>query len=507
MPGKVLRLAAIDVGSNAMRLVIAELKADDQLEILVTERESVRLGHDVFLKGALGEGTLERALAAFERFRNAIDKHGAEAVRAVATSAVREASNRDVFVDRVVQATNIEVQVIPGAEEARLVHLAAGSKIELAKLTALLVDVGGGSVEVTLVKKGEIAFASSHRLGAVRLLELLSSGSGGEVEFQKLAREYIATLKGRLKTELKGEVVDRVVAMGGNAESLADIGPVSKDGRGVATMSRERLKELITELGSTPYHERIQRWNLREDRADVILPAALVYERVASAAKVDDILVPYVGVKDGVLLDLVDELRGDRRSGVRRTQVRQAAIALGRRYDFDENHARQTARLGLILFDATSELHRLDDEARLILELAALLHDVGHFIEDSAHHKHSYYIIANSEIGGLTDTQGELVANVARYHRKAFPKPSHAPYMALSRDKRVLVSKLASLLRIADALDQERDGKVLSLQAELDDKKLVLKPVGEGDLALERWAVQRKADLFEEVFGLKLKLA
>jgi exopolyphosphatase/guanosine-5'-triphosphate,3'-diphosphate pyrophosphatase len=504
---KTQRLAAIDIGSNALRLVLAELGADGKLEVTENRREPVRLGHDVFLKGAFSEATLERALAAILDFSKAIQKFGAEAVRAVATSAVREAANRDLFLDRVLQSTGIEVQIIPGAEEARLTYLAAANRIDLTKSSALLVDVGGGSVEVTLVQNGEIVFTTSHSLGAVRLLELLSSGEGGEAAFHKLAREYTSTLQGKIRSELRGQPVESIVAMGGNAEALADLGPAKRDDRGTATLTRTRLKELIAELAALSYHERIEKWGLREDRADVILPAALVYDRVAATAKTDTILVPFIGVKDGLLLDLVDELHGDRRTGVRRTQVRQAAIVLGRKYQFDESHARQAARLALLLFDATAQVHRLDEEARLILELAALLHDVGHFVEDSSHHKHSYYLIANSEIGGLTATQSELIANVARYHRKAFPKPSHPPWAALPRNQRLMVSKLAGLLRIADALDQEHDSKVIGLQVEIDDKRLVIKPNGESDMALERWSVQRKAELFEEVAGLKVKLA
>ncbi|HEX9636950.1 MAG TPA: Ppx/GppA phosphatase family protein [Acidobacteriota bacterium] len=507
MAAKAQPLAAIDIGSNAMRLVLAKLHANGELEVVENRREPVRLGHDVFLKGALSDATLERAIAALVGFAAAIKEFGAEAVRAVATSAVREASNRDQFVERMLQATGIELQAIPGAEEARLTYLAAAGRVDLSKSSALLVDVGGGSVEVTLVQNGEIAFTSSHSLGAVRLLELLSSGEGGEAAFQKLAQEYTATLRGRIKAELKSQSVDFIVAMGGNAEALADLAPAKRDERGVAALPRARLKELISEIAALSYRERIDKWGLREDRADVILPAALVYERVASAAKVDTILVPYVGIKDGLLRDLVDELHGDRRTGVRRTQVRQAAIVLGRKYQFDESHARQVARLALQLFDATAAVHELDEEARLILELAALLHDIGHFVEDSSHHKHSCYLIANSEIGGLTSAQSELIANVARYHRKAFPKSSHAPYAALGREQREQVSQLAGLLRIADALDQEHDGKVLNLQLEVSDKKLALKIGGDSDLALERWAVQRKAELFEDAFGLKVKLA
>jgi exopolyphosphatase/guanosine-5'-triphosphate,3'-diphosphate pyrophosphatase len=297
------------------------------------------------------------------------------------------------------------------------------------------------------------------------------------------------------------------IATGGNIEALARLGDAKLDRQGVASLSVADLRRIIERLAILSYAERVSQLSLREDRADVILPAAMVYERLAVLAGVDTILVPGVGVKDGIVLDLLDQSLGSaRQKTTQERAVYSAAVALGRRFQFDEPHARHVAKLSGALFDQTRTLHSLKRSDRKLLMAAALLHDVGTFIGYKRHHKHSLYIIAESELPGLTAAETLMVANIARYHRKNVPAEHHEYFTRLDEKNRERVVKLSAILRLADALEREHLQRIETAHAALENGTLKLTATGRGDLLLERWAVQRKAQFFEKTFGVSIQL-
>jgi exopolyphosphatase / guanosine-5'-triphosphate,3'-diphosphate pyrophosphatase len=496
-------LAAVDVGSNAIRLVIATIDADRQIHVLENVREPVRLGVDVFTKGLISEQTLEQASEAFQGFKRSILQHGAKWTRAVATSAVREALNRDLFVDRMAQSSGIELSVISPEEEARLIQLAVAEKLDITKDVAMLVDIGGGSTEVTLVADGNIISTESYRMGAVRLLHLLEGEKHSEKHFNQLVREYVDATQKRLRKEIGKRHVDLCVGTGGNIETLGYLRTdvLRKDRNTVIT--REELEELVKRLSAITYEERVQDLGLRPDRADVIVPASIILQNIVRQAGVGEVQIPHVGLKDGLLLDMLDELYGGERYP-NRPQVMTSALELGRKFQFDEQHGTTVARLAVQLFDETRSLHGLGLEHRQLLEVAALLHDIGTFVNVHDHHKHTQYMLGAIPLVGLSQLQRAIVANVARYHRKSMPKPQHDAFRLLSAKDRVIVSKLAAILRLADALDNEHASKVGALSVEYKKPKLLLRLQGDGDLLLEKWALAKKAGMFEEVFSVRV---
>jgi exopolyphosphatase/guanosine-5'-triphosphate,3'-diphosphate pyrophosphatase len=498
-------IAAIDVGSNAIRLAIGSVDGHRRLGLLESLREPVRLGQDVFTQGLISEETTERAIEAFLKFRQLMDQHGVKHSRAVATSALREAFNRDLFIDQVAQATGIEICVIGPEEEARLIHLAVTDTINLKNKLAMLVDVGGGSVEITLASNGHILSTGSFNMGTVRLLQKLEEKKLGERHFNVLVREYVDATKKRLKKEIGNQKIDLCIGTGGNLEALGDLRQelLGKDRNSL--IAEEELDALVKHLQGLSYEERIQKLRLRPDRADVIVPAAIVLQKVLKQAGVNEVLIPHVGLKDGLLLDIVAELYDDRKP-LRRDQVLASAVQLGRKYAFDEQHGTTVARFAVQLFDETRHLHHLDDESRLLLEVAAMLHDMGQFVNIMGHHKHTYYLLASTPLLGLSDAQRAIVANVARYHRKSFPTLKHEPYRSLSVKDRVTVSKLAALLRLADALDTEHAAKVSRISVEGKKRQVIMTLKGDGDLLLEKWALVKKSALFEEVFSVKFSI-
>lgn len=496
-------LAAIDVGTNALRLVIGSVDGERKLTLVENIRDPVRLGQDVFTKGSISEETIDRAVEAFVRFKAAIDQHSAKWTKAVATSATREAFNKEIFLDRIAQASGIEIEVIGPEEEARLIHLAVADAVNLKGKLAMLVDIGGGSAEITLASNGNIISTESFRMGAVRLLQVLEEKKRGERHFNQLVREYVDAAQRRIRKEIGEKKIDLCVGTGGNIESLGQLRREVFNKERETTISRDELDALVKKLQGMTFEERIQQLRLRPDRADVIVPAAIVLQKIVKLADVDEVEIPGVGLKDGLLLDMIAELYGEQKH-LHRNQVLASALQIGRKYAFDEQHGTTTAGFAVKLFDETKALHNLPIEYRMLLEVAALLHDTGQFVNITDHHKHTQYLLLANPVIGLTQAQIAVVANIARYHRKSMPKPQHEAYAKLSSKERVAVSKLAALLRLADAMDNEHAAKVCDFEVEYKKPKFTIRLRGEGDLLLEKWALARKSEMFEEVYSTRL---
>jgi len=499
-------LAAIDVGSNAMRLAIASVDAERHITLLEVLREPVRLGQDVFTTGTIAEQTIETAIEAFLRFREAIDRHGARWTRAVATSAVREALNQELFQDKIAQASGINVEAIGAEEEARLIYSAVNGRVNLRNKLAVLVDIGGGSTEITLASDEGILSTESYRMGAVRLLRTLGENAQGEQHIHQLIQEYVDATQRRIRRELGKQKIDLCIATGGSMESLADLRREEPGRDRDTVLPADDLKALTKRLMSLSYEERVRQLHLRPDRADVIVPAALIIQKILQIAGVDEVTIPRVGLKDGLLADMVEELYGERKT-TRRDQVVASALQIGRKYQFDEPHALIVSKWAVQLFDRTRELHHLGLEHRLLLEVAALVHDIGGFIGAADHHKHSQYLLLATPIVGLTPDQVAIISNVARYHRKSPPKPQHDLYKALSSRDKVVVSKLAAILRLADAMDNEHASKVSDFEIDYRKPRFTIKLYGEGDLLLEKWAMNKKAQMFEDVYSVRFAIA
>jgi exopolyphosphatase / guanosine-5'-triphosphate,3'-diphosphate pyrophosphatase len=500
-----LRLASVDIGSNAIRLLVGEFDGPRTYRVIAQERLPVRLGHDVFRHGSLAPEMADRAVRGLASFRRQMDALQVSHYRAVATSAVRESWNGEAFVGRVRRATGLELEVITGSEEARLVQIAVRSRIPFAGRLWAAVDVGGGSVEVMVVSEAGVLWSESHAMGTVRLLEEFDGEGGGAERMRHLMADYTATL--RLASRQRLHDVTGLIATGGNIEALAKLVGAETGKDGVSLVPVARLGVLAEEMAALPYAERMRRLDLRPDRADVIVPAAFLYERVARLTGVDVVHVPHVGLKEGVLLDLAENVVSHPYHENEQDRATLAgALALGRRFDFDEAHAAQVGRLAVSLFDQLASLHGLGERDRRILLAAAVLHDVGIYISYKRHHKHSLYVLQHSEIADFSPREMLMVANVARYHRKGPPSDDHPDYIRLSENERDRVSMLAALLRLADALDREHLQRVSDVAAAFEGAELLLTVDATGDLALERWALATKADLFRDLFGLDVTL-
>ncbi len=519
------RFAAIDVGSNAIRLRIVEASAPEgdisQLSFPVPPtgegdgtwreianlRAAVRLGTEVFLTGKLTPAAIGQACGALREFRRAIDEAHVDAYRATATSAVREAKNAATLVERARREAGVELDVIEGIEEARLIELAVVRRLGLADRTTLLVDVGGGSTELTVLEKAKHALSISLPIGTVRLIETLLHSSG-----QPLDKERIRLLSEMIDRALSSALptlakisFESFVGTGGNIDTLADLCPARGGAFGYPrAIDVGAMRALFARLLKMSTADRREEFNLRPDRADTIVPAAALLLRLAEVFKMGAIVAPGVGLKDGILVELADK-HFKVWDTVREAQaVLDACERIGQRYRFDEAHGQLVSKLAGQIFDDLRDIHGFTDRDRLLLRAASLLHDIGDFVRYDGHHKHSFYLIQNSDIIGLTPDERAVVANVARYHRKSPPDPSHPNFRDLDKVARSKVRGLAAILRIADALDREHLGKVKSVRAKVDGHKgkIVLAIDGDEDRELEEWTVRAKSELLRDVFDL-----
>ncbi len=506
------KIAAIDAGSNAMRMVVGNINEAWQVEPIDNIRLPVRLGQDVFTTGMLEEKTIQQAVDAFLHFRRVAKDFGVVQTRAIATSAMREADNGDILLDRIARTSGIEVEIISGAEEARLIHLAVAKMLQLSGRRAILIDIGGGSVEVTLSDNGNILSTESYNMGTVRLLRKLATGkeaaihpNGSKQRFSLLVREYVEAARRRIDREIGDSHIDLCVGTGGNVEDLGRLGERLLKGSDASQIGVRDLERLIERLSGMTVKERMSKLKLRPDRADVILPAAIVLHIIAHEAHVRHVAIPGVGLKDGVLLEMVERLRSGPHVP-RRDQVWESALQLGRKFAVDLGHATLTAKLAGQLFDQSRPLHSLGEEEKLLLEVAALLHDIGHFINTIDHDKHGYYILKANRLIGLDEQQQEMVANLVRYHRKSMPGADDPNFKTLPQKDRITVTKLSALLRLADGMDVRHGNHVLSASLEPRHKTWQLSLRGRGDLMLEKWALDKRRVLFEDVFGVPLQI-
>jgi exopolyphosphatase/guanosine-5'-triphosphate,3'-diphosphate pyrophosphatase len=501
--------AAIDIGSNAVRMVIAQVLADGRVEVIEPLQRAVRLGQDTFRRGRLGGQAMRAAVSVLRDYKQRIDLYRVAHIRAVATTAVREAVNADTFLDRVFMATGLHVEVIGTSEESRLtvsaVLQAVGGALGVDRDHALIVEVGGGSTLLTVLENGEIATSQSLRLGSIRLQEILATGEEPPDRSAELLRHQIKKVIATLRRSLPLKEVRSLVAVGGDARFAAKQVGKPTASADLYAVEEADLDKLVDRLKRHSAEQLGKRYALPFAEAETLVPALLVYQDLLHNAPCKEMIVSRVSMRDGLLQELARNVTGKEDKSLSEGVIH-SALSLAEKYQVEPNHARNVADLSLRLFDELQADHGLGARQRLLLRVAGLLHEAGAFVATPSHHKHSYYLIAHSEIFGLNRGEIELVAQVARYHRRSAPKPSHVEYTSLPRETRVLINKLAAVLRVADALSRGQHYQPRDLRFKRQGDDLIIEVPGAKDLTLERRAMALKGDLFEDIYGMRIRL-
>jgi exopolyphosphatase/guanosine-5'-triphosphate,3'-diphosphate pyrophosphatase len=512
-------LAALDVGTNSFHLLVARFLGDGhQFEVLERQKEMVRLGsgsEDTADMRLLEPDAIDRGIAALRRCRQLADAHDAP-LYAVATSAVREADNAEELLRRARDEAGVDIQVIAGTEEARLIHLGVLQAVPVFDKRLVLIDIGGGSTEILVGQQGEVLAATSLKLGAIRLTRQFLGGDHVHTKAVESCRRHIrATLIPirHLVAHLGFEVA---VGSSGTIAAVASMALAHRSPDEAAPrtwsgfeLTRGDVKRVVKSLlAADTIEERLEIPGLDERRADIILGGALVLEQAMIELDIEQIILSDYALREGVLLDGRARQQGGALHHLR--DLRQRSVGhLVELMDDDPDHSSQAARLALELFDGTRELHRLGDDRRELLEAAAHLANVGRFVSHDKHHKHSYYVLRNTDqLLGFTDHEIALIATIARYHRKSAPKDSHPEYRELREEDREVVWTCAVLLRLAFALDRSRGALVRHvhtiMQPTDDGDRLVIsvEPEPEADLSLELYSAGDRTDELTGVLGL-----
>ena len=496
-------VAVLDMGASAIRLVVAEIARGKPTRVVEEASRGVLLGRDVFSSGAIRSQTVDATISALEGFRHIMDGYGVRHVRAVATSAVREARNAEMFLDRVRGRTGIAVEIINEAEESRLVYLAAreelGRQAPFKSAWALLAESGGGSTSLTLLRRGRPKRSGVYALGAVRMRQQLDLRRHRQELQTSLLKRYIANVIDEIRVEIPLRRVTHMVAIGGDVRFAASQILEQREGA-VRDVPRDAFIAFCDEIERLDEEGLVDRFRLPAVEAETLVPALLVHRALLAETSATHVVVSDASLRTGLLLDMA-EPRGRLGGEDFEQQVLASAEAVGQKYRFDHAHGRHVAMLAGRLLAELREEHGLSERDALLLQVAALLHDIGIYVSLRAHHKHSHYLLAASQIFGLTDDETAMVSNIARYHRRALPQGSHLPYIALDRQDRVIVNKLSALLRLANALDAEHLQKVSDVRLVREEKTWILELVGTGDLTMEVMAAVSRADMFREIFG------
>jgi len=494
-------LGAIDAGSNAIRVVIAELSPSELVRI-EAERIPVRLGHNAFTRGELDAKTIDEAVAAFVHFRQRFDAHGVALYRAVATSAVRNALNRDVLLHRLYHEAGIELDVIEGEEEARLVRKAVMQALGPHAVPRAILDLGGGSLEVNL-KVGSVWRGHSLPVGTVRLLETFGlDGAIADAE-AGMVRRYTATLMHTIAKN--GPQAGTAAITGGNAEALAKI--ISKDGGNLFELAD--LEKALPEIVGSTVEQRMEKLGVKRDRAEVLGIAALVFATAARQLGLQKLVAPGVGVREGVLIELGETAREEqaKAEGAHDKALLTAARSFANRVDHDTTHGEHVRLLARALFHQLRDVHQIPDDKGVLLEVAALLHDVGEVVNQRGHHKHSEYMIRWGRIPGLDDNGREMVALMARCHRKDGARAKEIINNSqLAKEQRVQLRKMTALLRLADSLDTDHRSRVEQVVCTRMGDAIVLDLVVRDGPSRDDPRLLRKCDLLKDELSLDVRV-
>jgi exopolyphosphatase/guanosine-5'-triphosphate,3'-diphosphate pyrophosphatase len=506
-----LRIAALDIGTNSLHMVIVEVTATMGFKVLSSEKELTQLGSESLVKHILPRAAMAHTMGVLSRYMRVAHSLECDRILAFATSAVRESINGGDFVMMAKTQLGLDIRVISSQEEARLIYLAVRQAVGMEEGPALITDIGGGSAELIVGTPEKALLLESRKLGASRLTQkFIQHDPPTRGELRKLHKHIHGTLKG-LISRVKSLHPVKFIGTSGTLENLAAmcVGQHAQDvarHRVVNEMRHEDFEAIYRRLIHSTIKERLKIPGLDPGRAGQIIAGAVLVNYLFEQLDIALIEISDRAMREGMIIDYMQTHWPRVRLSVEITEPRRrSVIELGRRCNYDEAHHQQVSKLALSIFDQVKRLHHLDSRAREWLEYAAMLHDIGWHIGHSGHHKHSYYLIKNGDLEGFSPVELEIIGNVARYHRRSMPKKSHEAYMSLTLAERAIVDKLAAILRVADGLDRGHYKNVQAVRVSRRGRRMIFAITTQADPELELWAAAHKADMFENVYGMPVE--
>jgi exopolyphosphatase/guanosine-5'-triphosphate,3'-diphosphate pyrophosphatase len=503
-------LAAIDIGTNSIKLLVANVEDDGALEVLSREKAMVRLGSETLRTGSSPPRRSRRGASTVEQLVKLAESSGASVVRAVATCAVRESSNAEAFVEAVAKRTGVRVEVVSGEEEARLINLGLRSEFPASQDPIFVVDIGGGSTELVISDGARVLFTESLPVGVVRLADRFARGDPPSDRDRKAMKKEIRSVARRAVEAVRKKGFKTCVGSSGTIQSLSLVHEAAILGRepsptGHRTLTRKGLKRVNRLLGRTTEKEKLRVPGLDPRRRDIAVPGGILLSWILKRTDAEAIVVGERGLREGLLLDFVAR-HGEAKIAPNRDMRARSVDRLLRRGNAEVLHAAHVARLGLEIFDQTHALHQLTAREREWLQYGALLHDVGCYVGYAKHQRHSYYLITHGDLTGFSSEEIEVIASLARYHKGGRPRDTHENWRRLDPYLRSVVEKLASILRIADGLDRSHRQLVTAVSCRARARRLEIEASARADCEPELSAARKKSNLFERVFNRSLVL-
>ncbi|MDA3846053.1 MAG: HD domain-containing protein [Vallitaleaceae bacterium] len=500
-------IAAIDVGSHAIRMKIGEIKSDGTFKELENFRKLISMGHDTFTTGQVCFETVDLVCEMLAVFKQIMNDYGVKVYKALATSAIREASNRDYIVDQIKLKTGLELRVLSNSEEQYLTHKAV--KYGLKKYNtiinegAVIVVVGAGSIQVTTYKDGHLTSSQNVKMGALRVKEVLAEIELSSLKYQDILNEYIDANMSGLDFFSKDVIYKHFIAVSGETSMLQQIIAIEDNVKeNIERISKGRFKKLFITLSDMTMDEIQKAYNVKYGRASIIIPSMMLFSKFLEQAKTKEIIIPSTSLVNGIIYDMYEQLYNldvqNEVSGDIITNAKVIAVKFG----IDVGHAYAVDAYCTSIFDRTKEIHGLADKERLLLRLAAILHDCGRFINFENHHMHGFYLIKSLEIFGLSENDMEIISHVAKYHSFLLPSSQDEEFMKLPEHNRVVIAKLVAILRISDALDRGHKQKIEIISVKLKNKELIIKGQTKEYVNLEEWSFRKKSQFFQTVFGI-----
>ncbi|MBQ6269990.1 MAG: Ppx/GppA family phosphatase [Bacteroidetes bacterium] len=507
-------IAAIDLGTNSFHLIVVKVDLDGRVSTLARSRETIRLGDGSGDEmEVLTEESMKKGLMVLENFKKIASTYNAQKIRAVATSAIIEALNSNIFIELVRERTGIEIEIVSGDEEGRLTFLGVSYCVPINESKTMIVDIGGGSTETVIGIGNDILFTNSEKLGAVRLTQRFFSDGVDDEKIEK-CRKYISGKFASVMAKMQEIGFNQMVGTAGTFEAIVKLTKIKKNKdlpemlNGVSASVKSML-EVIDEIVKAKTPENIVKriYGVDERRADIILAGALIVEYLIKYSNLSKIMYSPYGLREGIIYDTIQKLNIlNKFSNV--SELRKNTIYnLAKKYKINLAHAEHVLKTSYLIFDCLN-LPKLTMYHRELLGYAAILHDIGYFISYHQHHKHSLYLIKNSDLQGFTNDEALLIANIARYHRKSHPKKIHEDYAALSEKKREIVSVLAGILRLSEGIDRRQKQLVKSIDANFNNNKLTLVLNTDNDNVpdIEIWGSNRRKLLLEEAVNIDVEV-
>ncbi len=504
-------IAVIDVGAHFARLEIVQSSSDGKkYETLEKLSQVAPLGIDVFTKGKISTQNTFLIAKILKDYSILIKEYKVKYVKAIATSAVREASNSDIFIERVEKLSGIRLEELDSTLESRLIFMAIKDALSSSSLfqekNSLICSIGTGSTQVSIVEKGVLKSSENTRLGSLRLLEELERPLTN-IQLKEVIKPFVeSTAKDLLAQSTVDFGGGIVIGVGSSVRALLRLSDKMQiDDSGIHFIDMVNFDDLYQQISQMKTEEIAAKLNISDTLAQSIEPCCAILYHFFHASKAEKIIIPEISTRDAVVSDFIRELTGEHDPFT--PYLISCVKNFGQKYFYDPNHASKVAAMSMHIFENTHFLHGLNEKDALLLNIASYLHDVGLYVSSRTHHKHSYYLIRHGHIPGISSKDRDIIALVARYHRRGFPRTSHTEYLTLSSSDKVKVNTLAAILRIADSLDFIHNFEIAKIK--FDHKKKVMEIVVDGivDMVLENWASKQKADLFKEVFGYKVRIS